>query len=144
MAGEHEQITICIDRIKDFEFRVKFGTAQNGEITIDEPAPIGSGAGPDPGRMLAAAVGGCLSASLLFCSRKMGLDVQGLHAEVGINHERNERGRLRIGRLEVEIEPTFGEKDEQKLKRCLELYEDFCVVTQSVRTGIDVSVKVKS
>jgi uncharacterized OsmC-like protein len=144
MADEHEKTLVYIDQIKDFEFRVKFGTAQNGEITIDEPAPIGSGAGPSPSRMLAAAVGGCLSASLLFCSRKMRLDVQGLRAEVAINHERNERGRLRIGKIDVEIEPTFGEKDEQKLKRCLELYEDFCVVTQSVRNGIDVSVKVKS
>ena len=29
-----------------------------------------------------------------------------------------------------------------RLKRCLDLFEDFCVVTASVRQGIPVSVEV--
>jgi hypothetical protein len=29
------------------------------------------------------------------------------------------------------------------MRRCLELFEDFCTVTQSVRGGIDVQVQVE-
>jgi hypothetical protein len=29
------------------------------------------------------------------------------------------------------------------MQRCLELFEDFCVVTQSVRAGINVEVDVE-
>ena len=30
-----------------------------------------------------------------------------------------------------------------RVERCLELFEDFCVVTQSVRNGIEVDVAVE-
>ena len=100
--------------------------------------------GLDPARLLASAIGGCLSASLLFCAQKLRLGMEGLHADIKVSHTRNERGRLRIGKIDVEIEPHLKEPDEQKLKRCPDLYEDFCVVTQSVRNGLDVSVKVRT
>lgn len=38
-----------------------------------------------------------------------------------------------------ELRPEDGER----IGRCLELFEDLCVVTQSVRTGIDVQVAVE-
>jgi uncharacterized OsmC-like protein len=143
-AGEPGQFSISIDCIQDYEFRVKFMDEPYGDLLMDEHPPVGKDKGPDPSRLLATAVGGCLSASLLFSARKLRLNVQGLHAGVKVSHTRNEKGRLRIGKIEVEIEPAIQDPDKQKMQRCLEMFEDFCVVTQSVRNGIDVSVKVKS
>ncbi len=140
---EFGQFSISLDSIQDFEFRITFDKAQYQDLMIDEPPPVGQDRGPNPSRLLAAAVGGCLSASLLFSARKLRLDVQGIHADVKVRHARNEKGRLRIGAIEVEISPVIAEPDEQKLQRCRELFEDFCVVTQSVRNGIDISVTVK-
>lgn len=34
--------------------------------------------------------------------------------------------------------------DEGRIERCLKLFEDYCVVTQSVRAGLDVSVEVNA
>jgi uncharacterized OsmC-like protein len=141
---EARRISISLDSIQDFEFRVKFDPMQLQDLVIDEPAPMGHGKGPDPGRLLAAAIGGCLSASLLFCAQKLRLKMSGLHADISVTHTRNEKGRLRIGKIDVEIDPRIDEPDDQKLQKCLSLYEDFCVVTQSVRKGLDVSVKVKT
>jgi len=138
------QFSISLDCIQDFEFRVKFDKESYQDLMIDEPPPVGNDKGPNPSRLLAAAVGGCLSASLLFSARKLRLNMPGLHADVKVQHKRNEKGRLRIGNISVEIIPRIEEPDDQKLARCLELFEDFCVVTQSVRNGIDVSVAVKS
>jgi len=140
---ESKQFSISLDSVQNLEFRVRFDQTQLKDLVVDEPAPLGQGNGPDPGRLLATAIGGCLSASLLFCAQKMRLKIKGLHADIKVAHTRTEKGRLRIGKIAVEIEPRIEEADDQKLQRCIDLFEDFCVVTQSVRKGVDISIKIK-
>ena len=55
---------------------------------------------------------------------------------------RNERGRIRIGGLAVRIELAEDSSVLHHLERCMEQFEDFCVVTESIRNGIPVSVEV--
>jgi organic hydroperoxide reductase OsmC/OhrA len=93
--------------------------------------------------VLGAAVGNCLSASLLFCLEKARVPVGDVTARVEGRMTRNERGRLRIGELKVTIQPRVEGIPRSRLTRCLELFEDFCVVTASVRDGLDVTVEVE-
>jgi uncharacterized OsmC-like protein len=95
-------------------------------------------------RLLAAAVGNCLSASALFCLRRAHVQVHGMRTSVVASLVRNDRARLRIGGLRVRITPQVDAADTGRIQRCLELFEDYCVVTQSVRAGLDVSVEVKT
>ncbi|MBS7626615.1 OsmC family protein [Candidatus Bathyarchaeota archaeon] len=111
-------------------------------MIMDEPKPVGEGSGPNASRLLSAAVGHCLSASLLFCLAKARLNVERVETTVETSFRRNEKGRLRIGSLRAHIHLSIRREDVERLKRCLELFEDFCVVTQSVRQGIPVSVDV--
>jgi organic hydroperoxide reductase OsmC/OhrA len=136
------RFAIDIDRIDGYEFRVRFDKPQLGELHLDEPPPLGNDNGPNPARVLAAAVGTCLSASLLFCLGKARVEVTGLSSEVEVELVRNEARRLRIGRVEVTLRPELGAAGSQ-LSDCLSEFEDFCVVTQSVRAGLDVRVKVE-
>lgn len=55
---------------------------------------------------------------------------------------RNEDGRLRIGSSEVQILVNADEEEKERIGRCLEVFEDYWVVTQSVRGGLDVTVSV--
>jgi len=135
--------TIEIEQIQDFEFRVRFDKEQFPELRMDEPPPLGQDSAPNPSRVLAAAIGNCLSASLLFCARKSRVELGPIQTKVRTQIARNDRGRLRVSRVEVEIDPHLAESERSKAARCLELFEDFCVVTQSVRDGIDVAVSVK-
>ncbi len=141
--GEGHQFTIGMDLVRDYRFRVRLGKDHYPELLMDEPPPLGGDTAPSASRVLAAAVGNCLSASLLFCLRKARVDIQGFHTNVAVGFTRNERGRLRIGKIEVEIEPLLDTANKDKARRCLELFEDYCVVTQSVRNGVDISVNVK-
>jgi organic hydroperoxide reductase OsmC/OhrA len=109
---------------------------------MDEPAPLGTGAGPNAARVLAAAIGNCLSASYLFCLQRARIEVRDLRTTVTGSYVRNAQGRLRIGNLRVQLEPVLGPGAPERIARCLELFEDFCVVTQSVRDGVDVDVAV--
>ena len=126
-----------------FRFDVTFEDDSWTPIVVDEPAPLGAGAGPNAARLLAAAVGNCLAASLLLCLEKARVDLVDLRATVNGTMERNERGRFRISGLDVTITPTIDGEPSRKYDRCLDLFEDFCIVTQSVRDGIDVDVAVE-
>jgi organic hydroperoxide reductase OsmC/OhrA len=92
--------------------------------------------------MLAAAAANCLSASLLFCVAKGDVPPDSVRTHATCRLVRNENKRLRIGGLEVRI--TVGDELAQaaRMARCKDLFEDFCVVTASIRQGIPVSVDV--
>ena len=126
---------------RDFQFEVDFG-AGIAPLQVDEPPPLGAGQGPSPEQLLAAAVGNCLAASLLFSLRKYKQQPEPISAEVHSQTARNAEGRLRIKTIDVVL--TLGQPAAalQHLDRALAQFEDFCTVTQSVRTGIEVNVQV--
>ena len=105
--------------------------------------PIGHDTAPNAARFLSAAIGNCLSASLLFCARKAKVQLGPIRTVVRTQILRDGRGRLRIGKIEVRIDPRIPDAEKRKALRCLDLFEDYCVVTQSVRQGIDVQVAVE-
>ena len=60
--------TIRLTQRQDYQFDTRFGDTVP-DLVADEPAPLGHGLGPSPVQLLCAAVGNCLSASLLFSMR---------------------------------------------------------------------------
>ncbi len=142
MSGD-ESFTFTMDLHEGYRFLVDFDQEGVPPLLLDEPEPLGEGAGPNAARALAAAIGNCLSASALYCLRRARIDVHGMHTTVAGSLERNDAGRLRIGGIKIRIEPVVDDFEQPRMRRCLELFEDFCVVTQSVRRGIDVEVAVE-
>jgi organic hydroperoxide reductase OsmC/OhrA len=129
--------------VRGYEFVALFKDAEGmAPLTFDEPPPLGEGSGPNAAAVLAAAIGDCLAASYAFCLRKVRLEPVDLTANVVAHVTRNEQGRFRISGIDVELSPELQESDAARLDRCERLFEDFCVVTESVRRGIPVNVKV--
>jgi organic hydroperoxide reductase OsmC/OhrA len=141
---EEEPRTFALDLTfkEGYEFAVDFARPGIAPLMVDEQPPIGAGRGPNPARILATAVGHCLASSFLFCVRKSRVEVTALAVRVEGTIVRNERGRLRLGGLRVRLAPGVRAEDRERLGRCLEIFEDFCIVTQSVRAGLDVQVEV--
>ncbi|KPJ87322.1 MAG: osmotically inducible protein OsmC [Gammaproteobacteria bacterium SG8_11] len=139
---EQSRFTIHVEHLQNYEFNVKFDWDEAPDLLMDEPPPLGQQHGPNASRLLAAAVANCLSASLLFCLKKNEAPAQSVKTQVTCMLTRNEKQRLRIGGMEVQICADTDHFDATRLKRCLQMFEDFCVVTASIREGIPVSVKV--
>lgn len=137
------QSVTTIDLVENYTFRVGFDNEAKTELIMDEPRPVGEGAGPDASRVLAAAVGNCLTASLLFCLRKARIDIDDIKSTAKVTLARSEEGYWRIQKLDILLEPEVKSHDKPRIKRCLEIFENYCVVTSSVRKGIQVNVKVK-
>ena len=139
----NHSFTISLERRGDYRFAVDFGGAVTSSLLMDEPPPLGYGSGPNAAQVLAAAVVNCLSASLLFCFKKARVEPASLTATADVTLSRNERGRLRISHISVRILPELQKEDVARIGRCLDIYESFCMVTESVRDGIDVDVQVE-
>ena len=139
---EQTRFTIHVEQLHNYEFNVKFDWGHAQDLLMDEPPPLGQQQGPNASRLLAAAVANCLSASLLFCLKKNDTPDQSIKTSVTCSLARNEKKRLRIGGFEVAISVDTALFDAPRLKRCLEMFEDFCVVTASIREGIPVKVNV--
>jgi organic hydroperoxide reductase OsmC/OhrA len=137
-----QSFTIELVQQADFRFEARFDKPTMTPLVTDEPPPLGADAGPNPTRLLAAAVANCLAASLLFAMRKFGNQPGPLRAVATLETARNERGRWRIGRMAVDLHLGIVATDAKQLDRVLDQFEDYCVVTQSVRAAFPVDVRV--
>lgn len=142
---EAMQARVTLRQIDAYRFEVRPDRPEGWAVEADEPPPLGRDAGPNAARLLAAAVGHCLSASLFFCLQKARVAVEAIETDVTATIRRNERGRWRVAALDVRVH-ACGVPPEQAeaLERCVGIFEDYCIVTASVRQGIPVSVQVQS
>ena len=140
MSEDDKTRNADLERIDDFRFRVAFGEGMP-ELIADEPKPLGSGTGPNAGQLLAAAVGNCLSASLTLCLQKSRVDLRSMSTSANLRLARNDAGRLRVHDGEVTIRLDAG-GDAPKIQRCLGMFEDYCIVTATIRKAFPVVVRV--
>jgi uncharacterized OsmC-like protein len=94
--------------------------------------------------LLGAAIGSCLVSSLLFCLAKARVPLENMRARVNVEKVRNERGRLRIGSIKVGLALDVADEYRERFERCRSLFEDYCIVTESVRAGIPIEVALTS
>jgi uncharacterized OsmC-like protein len=137
-----ESIFTKLVLIQGYKFKTEFDQ-DIPDFIVDELKPLGENAGPNPTRLLSVAVGHCLSSSLLYCLSRARIKAKNLETTIKSSQERNDEGQLRIRRLEVKMRLYVDEKDRDRVPRCLDIFEKYCTVTQSVRKGIEVTVNVQ-
>jgi len=136
-----ESVSIQLQQQADYRFSVSFGAAVP-DLICDEPAPLGGGQGPSPVQLLCAAVGNCLSDSLLFALRKFKQAPEPLTCTVQAEVGRNSEGRLRVLSMQARLQLGVPAGELQQLERVLSSFESYCTVTQSVGQGFPIEVQV--
>lgn len=134
-------ITVTLTQQEDYQFDIGFA-GDVPHILGDEPSPLGHGKGPSPVQLLAAAVGNCLSDSLLFALRKWKQTPEPLTCEVRAEVGRNADNRLRVLHMEADLRLGVPAASLEHLDRVLLQFESFCTVTQSVAGAIPVTTRV--
>lgn len=134
-------VRITLRQQQDYQFQVDFGEGIP-PLLADEPAPLGTGQGPSPVQLLAAAVGNCLSDSLLFALRKFKQTPEPLHCTVDAEIGRNEQKRLRVLKMTAALHLGVPASSLEHLDRVLDQFEAYCTVTQSVGQGIVITTEV--
>lgn len=133
--------SVTLRQVRDYQFDIAF-EGDMAHVLSDEPPPLGQAAGPSPSHLLLAAVGNCMSSSLHFALTKFKNDPGGITTVARARIGRNEAGRLRVLRIEVEIRLGAAADQLQHLDRVLGQFEEFCTVGASVRAGIPTDVAV--
>ncbi len=136
-----DNVTVHLRQRQDYQFEVQFGQDVPA-LLADEPAPLGGGLGPSPVQLLAAAVGNCLSDSLLFALRKFKQAPEPLSCSVEAQVGRNDEGRLRVLSMVATLTLGVPAASLSHLDRVLGGFEAYCTVTQSVGQGIAIEVRV--
>lgn len=136
-----ELVKVSLVQRADYQFENDFGDGTPSLLT-DEPAPLGHGLGPSPMQLLAAAIGNCLSDSLLFALRKFKQQPEPIRCDVEARTGRNEAGRLRVQAITAKLTLGVPAARLEHLDRVLGQFEEFCTVTQSVGQGLAITVSV--
>ena len=134
-------VHIQLKQRKDYQFDITFGGDVPG-VMGDEPPPLGSGQGPSPVQFLAAAVGNCLSDSLLFALRKFKQAPEPIQCDVQAEVGRNAEGRVRVLNIKAVLRLGVPAASLEHLDRVLSQFEGYCTVTQSVGQGSPVTTEV--
>jgi uncharacterized OsmC-like protein len=133
--------SVTITQIEAYKFTVDFGQTIPA-LLVDETEPIGRGEGPSPEQVLLTGVVNCLCASLFFALTKFQQDAKGITAVGRCVIDRNEEGRLRVKGIEVSIELGAEASALPKIERVISQFENFCTVSESVKSGIPVTVEI--
>ena len=146
---EEHSFTISMEKTGPMQFTTTFDKSQFPTIMFDESEKSGgNNEYPDASRYLTSAVMNCLSASLVFCLSKSKVGIKGLTTKGTCITARNEEGYWRIKKIKVELNPVYDtdnddSSNEQRIKRCRDIFEKYCVVSASVRKGISIDVEIK-
>lgn len=138
---DEQIVEVSLAQQKDYRFTVNFGDGVPS-LVADEPPPLGASQGPSPVQLLCAAVGNCLTDSLLFAFKKYNQTPEPLSATVSATIGRNAENRLRVQSMTARLHLGVVRGELEHVERVLSQFEGFCTVTQSVGQGIAISAEV--
>jgi organic hydroperoxide reductase OsmC/OhrA len=133
-----------LEQVENYRFTATYPGQPFGPNVVDELIPVGGSAGPSPVLSLATAVGHCMSSTLVHTLERAHVPIGPLRTVVDVEVGRNDRGRLRVRRLTLQLltAPLHAE-DQARFDHSVAIFEDFCTVSGAVREGIPITTQVR-
>lgn len=129
-------ITVQLDQVSSTTTR---GEIRGHEVLIDRPiAKEGSDAGPMGGELLLAALGGCFNSNLLAAIRARNLPIDDITIEINGNLVDHPQ---RYDSVEMIVRSSYS--DHAAFEKLVTIAERSCIVANSLRDGLKLSVRVE-
>ncbi|MFW9928403.1 MAG: OsmC family protein [Candidatus Thorarchaeota archaeon] len=148
MSNKEHSFQIELRKTGPMEFTTKFDK-DFPNLLFDEPLTSGGNDKyPNASRIFTASIANCLSASLTFCLSKTRIEIPDLNVvtKATCYISRNEDGYIRIKKINVEIFPSSSNYSKElimALERCKDRFANYCVVSQSVKAGVNIEFVIK-
>lgn len=135
---------VNMEKLENYKFIVDFGKKSIPSLLMDETKDIPGGeeTGPTASMLMGAAVGNCLSASLVFCLSKKRVNLKNLKTMITLKRKRNDKGYWSISEIVVDLQPEIAEEDRARFDQCVEIFRNYCIVSNSIETGIPLTVNI--
>lgn len=124
------------------------------ELLMDEGVDLpfgGSDEGPSAVDLLVTSLLACQVSVLQQCFEKARIGEYAIEAEATIDNRREDaipeempgNTAKRVRHVVVDLDATVPEELEPRARRCLDVYDDGCIVGQSLLEGIDYSAEAR-
>jgi uncharacterized OsmC-like protein len=123
-------------------FDVSYRT-RDGELLMEEPAPMGPGHGPEAVSAFVASATYCMTSSLNYYLAKARVVPEELSAKGHAEMQLTDDMFRRIERLDIDIHIVVTEKEMKRLMRALERFTDLCIITESIKGSFPINVRVR-
>ena len=126
-------------------FKCDLGQLAMQDLYIDERQSIKiRKIGPSPVKLLAISVLGCLVASYSFCLQKRNFSISDLGGSAEVILARNDNNFWRVKKIDIKIKPKIENPEMRKrADQCKKLFEQYCIISESLRNGIVVDVDLE-
>lgn len=141
MVEVKEHIRLQLTRTDEMVFKIHPDNG-NYDIIIDKMHHESEERlGGTPSRLLASALLGCLTSSLINCVRKRDIDIDDIESIAEFDMIKDDRGFVRIKQINVSISTKSDSPAVNKrINICKKFFEEQCTVTAALREGIKVNV----
>ncbi|MDX1797298.1 MAG: OsmC family protein [Candidatus Lokiarchaeia archaeon] len=139
MPDEYKsEVSISLD--EEMIFKCDLGQIKMKDLFIDEQHKKSKEKiGPNPSKLLALSILGCMSASFVFCLQKKDFSLSDFKGKAFITSKRNEKGLWRIKQIKLELHPKIDTpKMRERADQCQKFFEQFCIISESLKEGIEI------
>ena len=145
MKKNEARVKVGIKLTENMIYKCDLGQINMDDLFIDETRKKRTDRiGPSPTKLLALSVLGCLAACFEFCLQKKGVTLSDLDGRAEVTFARNEKNFWRIKKINVEFLPKIDNPEMRKsVAQCKRLFEQYCIITESLRKGIEIDVKLE-
>jgi uncharacterized OsmC-like protein len=140
------EIKIELEQPQNGDLLIKFNSETMDDLIVKKAGVPKEKMGGEARKLLAASLAECMFstfASLLDWAR---VKYSKLRADVTVSTEKDERGRLCVGQVNVKIEVEIpGDEESQKrFRRAENLFKRGCLMSRSLERGIKVNYAVNA
>ncbi len=143
MSNEYKS-EVGISLEEEMIFKCDLGQIKMKELFIDERhRKPQDKIGPNPSKLLALSLLGCMSASFAFCLQKKDFSLSDFDGTAFITSKRNEKGLWRIKEIKLDLHPMIDSPEmRERADQCQKFFQQFCIISESIKEGIEIKANL--
>jgi len=137
---------IELEQIENGDLLIKFNSETMEDLIVKKAGVPKEKMGGEARQLLAASLAECMCSTFISILEWARVKYEKLHAIVTVSTEKDERNRLCVDRIDVDLKVEIPEDEEtiKRFRRAENLFKRGCLMSRSLERGIKVSYKINT